>query len=222
MGTATLKQLPEKEFIFDKSKWVVLTAESVSRPCFCESGVNFIVVDHNENCKLAQVNPLRVIGSIFKGKGKDGDFLYEIENKKHVNALYVFNDNFNDHKKSNEGGGNAKIRPYNKPHGEEKKARAAGVSTGKDGNGFGSLEEKVQENTTVQAYIDTEIKEIEQLIETGLYDQIRFSVDRNGNLGTGVFRDSVGADVKSYIVEKIKSLGVYETAEGEDGGGPAG
>ena len=53
METAMLKRLPENEFIFDKSKWVALRARSETRACFCESELKFIVVDHEENCKLS-------------------------------------------------------------------------------------------------------------------------------------------------------------------------
>ena len=53
MGTATLKRIPADEFIFDKRKWVAVTTNSGTKACFCESGLNFIVVDHEENCKLS-------------------------------------------------------------------------------------------------------------------------------------------------------------------------
>ena len=53
IGTATLKRLPKDEFIFDKRKWVAVTTNSGTKACFCESGLKFIVVDHEENCKLS-------------------------------------------------------------------------------------------------------------------------------------------------------------------------
>ena len=53
IGTATLKRIPADEFIFDKRKWLAVTTDSGTKVCFCESGVRFIVVDHEENCKLS-------------------------------------------------------------------------------------------------------------------------------------------------------------------------
>jgi hypothetical protein len=150
---------------------------------------------------------IQVIGSIFNGPGKSGDFAWMIRQAEYADALFVFNDNeeqFRAHRQDPQGsygcsagGGNAIIRPFqcqNPP-------RAIGIPTGSNGQGYSALTDAVRQT------IDEAIAAIQDLIATGRYQRLVYSAaDAAGDLGTGIFE--VHPDVKGYITGRLQALGV--------------
>jgi hypothetical protein len=146
---------------------------------------------------------LKIHGSIFVKPGQEGDFAWMIKQPQYEKALFVFNDNIEEFMKYlvgtggfAKGKGNAVIRPYRKsqpPH-------AAGIPTGSlraGVGGFRSLDES-------KYLIDRALEIIYGLVATGHYDQIIYSDDGQGGLGTGIFR--VNREVKDYIVKGLHDL----------------
>ena len=122
-----------------------------------------------------------------------GDFLWEIEKNKEENTLYIFNDNVEHHEKDNRGDGSAKIRPYNSyGNGYNGKIRSAGIATGKiRTNGFETLKYNFTfkgKNYTAQKIIDEHIDEIKVLLKTGNYNKVKYSGDKNRQLGSKIFK----------------------------------
>jgi hypothetical protein len=150
---------------------------------------------------------IHVIGSIFAGTGKFGDFGWMIRQQEYADALFVFNDNeeqFRAHRDDPDGafgcaagGGNAIIRPYqckNPP-------QAIGIPTGSNGRGYTALTADVRQT------IDDAIGTIQELIATGRYQRLFYSAaNAAGDLGTGIFQ--VHPDVKHHIAERLKTLGL--------------
>jgi hypothetical protein len=145
----------------------------------------------------------KVIGSVFSGPNRDGDFSWMITQPQYERTLFVFNDNEEQFRAflrgqpsgCTRGGGNAAIRPYQctVPR------RAAGIPTGSCGEGYELLSDDAKRN------IDDAISEIRKLLKSGSYDVIIFSKDADSEtLGTGIFR--VGDDVKHYIYQSLMSL----------------
>lgn len=148
---------------------------------------------------------IQVIGSMFSGTGKAGDFAWMIRQPEYSDALFVFNDNeeqFRAHRDDPDGafgcaagGGNAIIRPYqckNPP-------QAIGIPTGSNGRGYTALTAEVRQT------IDDAIGTIQDLIATGRYQRLFYSAaNAAGDLGTGIF--DVHPDVKSYITERLKRI----------------
>jgi hypothetical protein len=147
---------------------------------------------------------MKVIGSIFSGGGKDGDFAWMVTQDHYQDALFVFNDNEAQYKAHREwptdlagagcapGGGNAVIRPYQC----QNPARAAGIPTGPN-----------YDNLTpgVKQIIDEAVATINSIAVKDRYSRIIYSAaNANGDLGTSIFH--VGNDVKEYIVNRLKSL----------------
>ena len=148
---------------------------------------------------------MQVVGSVFQGRGRPGDFAWMIEQPDWSDALFVFNDNEEqfrayqrdpaDPRGCTRGGGNAAIRPYRCAD----PPRAAGVPTGAGGAGYGSLTDAVRD------VIDDAVAVVRSVAESAGYERIVYSAaDDSGRLGTGIFE--VGEDVKAYIVERLRGL----------------
>jgi hypothetical protein len=148
---------------------------------------------------------VRIVGSVFRGRGRPGDFAWMIEQPDWADALFVFNDNEEqfrayqrdpaDPRACTRGGGNASIRPYRCA----KPVRAAGVPTGVGGAGYRALTEAVRD------VIDDAVSVVRAVAESEGYQRIVYSAaDGSGGLGTGIFE--VGDDVKAYIVEQLRRL----------------
>ena len=147
---------------------------------------------------------VEVIGSVFRGGGRAGDFGWMITRPEYADALFVFNDNesqFRAHQghaaggsSCHAGGGNAVIRPYQC----QDPPRAAGIPTG-DAQGYPELTDHVR------ATVDDALAAIASLLATGRYRQVLYSATADGGLGTGIFQ--VGDDVKRYIVDELRKLG---------------
>jgi hypothetical protein len=58
--------------------------------------------------------------------------------------------------------------------------------------------------TEVKKYIDDSIEKIEKIIIKYNYKKIIYSINKNGEFGTEIFK--VGDDVKQYIVEQLYRL----------------
>jgi hypothetical protein len=146
--------------------------------------------------------------SVFDKKKGTGDFVKEVhaalrrqQGPKGSRTLWVFNDNEQDRRSPREGGGNAKIRPYNRFGAHADEPLAAGVTTGSNGCGYTAL------TPAAKAIIDEDLALISQLLHTGDYSAVRYSaVSRHADakkagLGTGIF--AVHDSVKKYIVEGL-------------------
>lgn len=143
----------------------------------------------------------KVIGSVFHGGHRDGDFNWMIKQTKYDDALFVFNDNEQQyilHRDDptnsdgcSEGGGNGVIRPWQC----KTPPRAAGVPTGP---GYAKL------NSHITQLIDEAVATVAKVATDNNTTRIFFSADSHGHLGTGIFQ--VGDDVKAYIVKKLKAL----------------
>lgn len=149
---------------------------------------------------------VKVIGSVFKGRDRIGDFGWMIQQPEFQDALFIFNDNeeqFLEHQRNPNsafgcapGGGNAVIRPYQC---QSSPPRASGIPTGKQGSGYSNLTPEVQQ------VINLAIQGIVKLLETGRYQRAFYSAANDqGELGTGIFQ--VSSDVKDYITQQLKSL----------------
>lgn len=144
---------------------------------------------------------LQILGVQYAKPDEFGDFSWMCEQDDFKDALFIFNDNENHHFTDVEGGGNAIMRKYNK-YSQLAVPRSAGIPTGCLGEfhcgGYDEL------NTHVKKQIDDAIQEIKQLIHLHHYPLIIFSCDKNGFLGTGIFK--VDPDVLKYITQQIYSL----------------
>ncbi len=144
---------------------------------------------------------MKVIGSVFHGGHKDGDFDWMLKQKKYDDALFVFNDNEQQYilhrdDPTNSGGciagaGNGIIRPWQC----QTPPRAAGVPTGPN---YAKL------TPHISALIDEAVATVGKIAADQNYARIFYSADSHGHLGTGTFQ--VGSDVKAYIVQKLKAL----------------
>jgi len=156
--------------------------------------------------------PFTIVPSCFTRKATLGDFLWEIRSNARPNALYIFNDNSEDHLSSCVGGGNACIRPFNK-HGRGLVPRSAGVVTG-DGDGYEKLSSiSAYSGRTCQDEIDECFSEIEELLLNPnlKYEEILYSCASvsDDSIGTSIFQ--VGLEVKDYIKSKIFALADLDT-----------
>ena len=141
---------------------------------------------------------VNVIGTIYQGNNKLGDFNWMIKQPEYNNSLFIYNDNIEHHLSNRKGNGNAIIRQYNK-YSNLAKPRSAGIPTGTLTNGgFTELSEEVK------TLIDDCITGIKELIVKYKYDTVYFSMDENGKLGTSIFK--VNKDVINYITEQIINL----------------
>tara|TARA_B110000259_G_scaffold188472_1_gene247859 strand:- start:3713 stop:6844 length:3132 start_codon:yes stop_codon:yes gene_type:complete len=158
--------------------------------------------------KNFQKKKIKIIPSVYFKNNQMGDFSWEIINNKRKDTLYIFNDNHLDHKTNKEGGNNASIRIYNK-YGKFKPVRSTGISTGwKSGSPF-----KIEDRVKWKEIVDKEFEEIKQLLQTGKYNNLVFSVAskegaikyNNGNyiLGTDIFASSIDDELTKYIPEKL-------------------
>ena len=130
--------------------------------------------------------PIRVEASLFRRPGEPGDFEYEIKRRPDLSArtLYIFNDNAEQHRSSVRGGGNAAVRPYNVYNlSLSGTVRSAGISTGasRSAGGFPAL------SPSVKSTIDAEIREVKELLSSGDYECLKYSVDPSNAklIGTG-------------------------------------
>jgi len=147
---------------------------------------------------------VELIGSIFSGPGKDGDFAWMIEQPEHADSLFVFNDNEGQWRADREGkhggcsrgGGNAVIRPYQCGTLPQ---RAIGIPTGAAGQGYREL------GSQEVIVIDSAVATIRKMLLTGLYKRVIYSAaNESGELGTGIF--IVAEDVKRYIVAQLRGV----------------
>ncbi len=144
---------------------------------------------------------MKVIGSVYHGSHKNGDFGWMIRQQHYDDALFIFNDNEGQYvlhrdDPTNAGGcspgaNNGAIRP----HQCETPPRATGVPTGPN---YAAL------TPHISKIIDEAVATAGKIATDNGYKRIIFSADSHGNLGTGTF--SVGDDVKAYIVQKLKAL----------------
>ena len=136
---------------------------------------------------------MKIIG--VKYGGKNTDFEKMMNQKEYENALFIFNDNYLEHKTTKRGAGNAKMRVYNN---YSSFFKSFGIPTGNYRKGYNSLDECVDILNEIFEELDLIIKN---------YDTLVYSIDEIDNLllGTSIFK--VHNDVLKYITNKILSYG---------------
>ncbi len=142
---------------------------------------------------------MKVTGTIFVNRNEIGDFMWMKDQKEYSNSLFIFNDNTEYHDTNRKGAGNAIMRKYNKYNEDLEKPISAGIPTGtlEDG-GFDELTQEIKK------IIDDSFEEIKELIKKYKYEEVIYSSDKDGNLGTSIFE--VNKDVINYITFLIRSL----------------
>ena len=159
----------------------------------------FVPSNSAQECTTASaIPPIRVIGNVFNGRGKEGDFLWMIKSGKYPNSLFIFNDNEEEHNSCKVGGGNAVIRQFNKY--SKGNVCSAGISTGnRFGNGgYSSLTDETK------CTIDKCFEEIKELLATGQYSTVYYSADSSGLLGMSIF--NIDISVREYITDNLLAL----------------
>lgn len=148
---------------------------------------------------------VRVIGSIFKGKNKEGDFDFMIRSGNYRNCLFIFNDNEDgEHFTCIKGGGNAIIRQYNKY--SRGYIQSVGINTGfryQNNKGYPQGGYQILDEY-VKSSIDYCIEEIKEILRSGNYNTIIYSSDNQGLIGMSIF--NIAFEVRQYITFKIKEL----------------
>jgi hypothetical protein len=140
---------------------------------------------------------MKVIGTVFNGKNKEGDFEWQIKSGTYEDSLFIFNEDESRATWKKAGRGNAVIRKYNRYAVE--KPRAVGVFTGTKAGGYTALTDGVRSK------IDGCIKEIRDTIKRYGYTSVYYSAKtRDGLLGTSIFQ--VDEKVLEYITQQLQSL----------------
>ena len=131
---------------------------------------------------------------VFEKKDKNTHFDHLIRLKDHSKTLFIFNDNEGSFlsKSCVAGGGNAIIRPYSCGA----YPKAAGIPTGVNGTGYRLLTKDVKE------IINDAIRKILHLLKNYPFNQIVYSANRDGTLGSGIF--DVSKTTKEFIMKKLR------------------
>lgn len=165
---------------------------------------------------------IQIIGSVYSGGGKPGDFGWMMQQPAYDDAFFVFNDNeecFVAHQQDPKapqgcapGGGNAAIRPY-----QCSTSRVLGIPTGtlNPFQGYPVL------TPHVKGLIDSAIAVIRDLMAANGTQRLFYSAaNAQGDLGGAIF--VTAPDVKYYIVSQIRTLGtVSGAAPVGSGAGPS-
>lgn len=143
---------------------------------------------------------IEVIGVVFDGHGKDGDFEWMIRQPEHDDTLFIFNDNEEQFAMylagipcDYAGIGNSAVRPY------RAEGRAAGIPTGSLANGG-----YTELSPALDLLLDEAFRRIEQLLASGRFKRVVYSSDGQGSLGTGTFK--VGPAVLGWIMGCLAGL----------------
>jgi hypothetical protein len=140
---------------------------------------------------------IRVIGTVFKKRGEEGDFDWMIRSGKYNDALFIYNDDEMRQHWKKAGTGNAVIRKYNRYALD--RPFSAGVVTGPSSSGYSKLTVEVRQR------IDGCFSVIRELCKKHGYKTIYYSASTlNGLLGTSIF--VVGEDVLQYITDNLHGL----------------
>jgi len=141
---------------------------------------------------------MEVIGTVFAGVGKIGDFKWQILCGDYNDALFIFNDDEMRNKTPHATDGNAIIRQYNK-YGCPTRPRSVGIVTGTGHIGYKQFDEETKQS------IDACIAEVKEIIKDFAYTKIYYSAKEPGGiLGTSIF--NVDDDVLDYITKEIHAL----------------
>lgn len=139
----------------------------------------------------------RIIGTVFRKRGVEGDFDWMIRSGKYEDALFIYNDDEKRRHWKKAGTGNAVIRKYNQH--ALPRPRSAGVVTGTGSTGYSEWTEDIKQK------IDKCIDEIRELCRLHGYTTVYYSASvPNGCLGTSIF--TVHPDVLAYITDQLHAL----------------
>lgn len=132
---------------------------------------------------------------------------------KYDRALFVFNDNEEQHRAYREGQpegfaagrGNAIVRPYRAPQKLKRNqpvVRAAGIPTGRNGRAYTSKEDGGDELGKAFANILTLLED-----KKNKFDKVVMSVDRDGNFGSDIY--PMSPTMKAYLMTTLTDVVNY-------------
>ena len=186
----------------------ICSAQTIAAPLFGLRKKAVGPQPFTEERNLAQIG---VFGMVFKGKGKEGDFVWMIRQPEYAKTLFIFNDNQEQflefhrllakrktllpfEQACRKGSGNAAIRPYQC----KRPPRAAGIPTGGMLPENGVLTKRGYKDLSEgQTLIDRAINYIRKLIMSYDYDTVLYSKNEYNQFGTGIFE--IGEDVERHI-----------------------
>ena len=147
---------------------------------------------------------ISVIGVVFKGRKKDGDFKYMATRPEHANTVFIITENYRDMLFSSEnGGGTAALRSRTWPL--SKTPCAVGIPTGwsQEVGGFVSLLPHVKQ------LVDLGVERVvAHLIEHPHVKKVIYSADEtdHSQLGVGIFKSTLSDEVRKYISSAIHDI----------------
>lgn len=160
-----------------------------------------------------------VTGCSFKKKGIDGDYEWMEKQPAHRDSLFIIGENFIDslREDADAGGGTACLRPktldYSSPEALKRRPRAVGIPTGwsTETQGFPFMDKLY-----IKRAIDLSVERVVCVLDT--WPEIKrvvFSCDDQDSslIGTGIFRNTLHADVIRYISDKIINLPSHPPAK---------
>ena len=145
-----------------------------------------------------------VLGVLFKGRKKDGDFKFMASRPEHANSVFVIGENYMDMLFStDDGGGTAALRSQTWPNTE--RPCAVGIPTGwsQETGGFRSLIPVVK--TLIDYGVD---RIIAHLIKFPHVNKIIYSADStNGSkIGVGIFKHTLSDEVRDYMSSAVHDI----------------
>lgn len=156
------------------------------------SYVNNQEADNNTKTKISNVynlineSKIKIERLIACKYTRETDFSKMINDPEYDDYLFIFNDNYTEHRTTKRGAGNACIRPYNN-YSRLERPRSFGIPTGNYRSGYSSLDLCI--NDLSECLI-----ELIELIKIHNYKGIIYSVNNSGDylIGNGIFEISTG------------------------------
>lgn len=151
---------------------------------------------------IAEPNKPEIVGLVYDGLGKVGDFSWMIQQPEFSNSLFIFYDNDEQHSTAVAGKGTSVIRPYNKYGRYVRKPKSAGIPTGpRNGVAYETFTRSNSER------VNEAVEEIKELILLHRYKTVYYSAEiLNGNIGSGILQDKLDKRAVKYITKKIRDL----------------
>ena len=149
-----------------------------------------------------------VVGKIYAGKDRDGDFKWMVKQKQYSDALFLIAENFLDSllEDAGAGGGTAVLRPKCPQRvAKGDTPRAVGVPTGWSltASGFPQMDNYVK--TVIDVSLDRIALVLDQHPQ---FKRLIYSCDAKAPnlLGVKIFEDTLNPSVREYISEQIHDI----------------
>ena len=156
----------------------------------------------------AMQREVAVVGKLYTGKDKDGDFKWMVKQKQYGDTLFLIAENFLDSllDDAEPGGGTAVLRmkcPQRVAQGET--PRAVGVPTGWSlaSSGFGQLTCDIKQ--VIDLSLDRIALTLDQYPE---FKRLMYSCDEKAPnlLGVKIFKDTLNPKVQEYISTQVQEI----------------